>query len=333
MSDPAAATLTSSANWQPDAQLNRASPQERAFSENASPDTSSFLETRDPDQHSFDAFTLRQGAAASPGATHEAGPSAAYLDGDASAQGARNTGIHHDPSRTLDHDALPATSVPDEAKLRQEYDAGFAAGIDAGRTEARRQIDVEKQGVREFLDALNKSLANTQDFFLPLENLAIHIAEQLVRGELKLSGDAIRRLVENSLLEVEHRGERVSVRLNPEDLEKFSLQDGELSDTMELVRDPTLTRGSVKIEMAGGTIEDFIENRLDALARSVLGPSVEGYVKRPATALRTKPQDDGARFQARPLAGSVSVEPPAQGGHNVYIDASETDEDDAELAA
>ena len=337
LSEPVAASLKSSAQWQPDAKLNRTIPETAFFSEYDAPAPSSFVDASAPPCQSPGAISFRHGAAALPGATPEGQASVMNMAGDAAGGRAENTAAHNKSSPTLAIPADPAlpvlaapsTTVLDEESLRQQYDAGFAAGMAAGRADGQREMAIEKQGVRALLDALNKSLADPQNFFLPLERLAIHIAEQLVRGELSLSGAAIRRLVENALLELEHPGEQVSVRLNPEDLEQFSLRDGELSDLIQLVRDPALSRGSVKLEMAGGTIDDFIENRLDALARSVLGPSAEGYPSRPARALQTLEQEDVARFQARPVADRMSVEPPALSGHNGYGDVLNMNEDEA----
>ncbi len=179
--------------------------------------------------------------------------------------------------------AAAALAVIDESLRQQIRETAHAEGILAGRaamqSEMHRGLEREKQGVRELLQALRGALTDQRQFFAPLERLAVHLAVQLVRGELTLSGVAIRRLVENCLLEVEHRGEKLTLRLHPADLEKFSLLQGELSDDVELVRDPALTRGSVKLEMADGAIEDLIEHRLEALACSVLGAQASGQLK------------------------------------------------------
>ena len=164
-----------------------------------------------------------------------------------------------------------AQTVVDEQMLAREREAGFQAGLAEARAQMRQEIDGEKAAIKELLAAIQSSMADTRQFFAPLQRLAVHLAEQLVRGELTLSGQAIRNLVENCLMEFEHRGEGLVLRLHPLDLEKFSSLHGELSDSVELVGDSSLGRGSVRIEMADGVIEDLIEHRLEALAKSVLG--------------------------------------------------------------
>jgi len=164
-----------------------------------------------------------------------------------------------------------AQAVVDEQMLAREREAGFKAGLAAARAQMQQEIEGEKSAVKELLVAIQSSMADTRQFFAPLQRLAVHLAEQLVRGELTLSGQAIRRLVENCLMEFEHHGESLVLRLHPQDLEKFNSLQGELPNSVKLVADSSLGRGSVRIEMADGVIEDLIEHRLEALARSVLG--------------------------------------------------------------
>ncbi len=180
--------------------------------------------------------------------------------------------------------ATPAIEMAiDNSLLQQQRDAGYAEGLEAGRqamrVEMRTEIEKEKQAARKLLTELRNALGDSRTYFAPLEQLAVHLAGQLVRGELTLSSVAIRRLVENCLLEIDHRGEKVTLRLHPEDLEKFSLLPGELPEGVELRSDPALARGSVRLEMADGAIEDLIEHRLATLARS-LGVEAAAQIER-----------------------------------------------------
>ena len=194
------------------------------------------------------------------------------------------------PSPPVAEPAPPPLAVAeaqiDGALLEREREAGFEAGLAAARAQMRQEIEVEKAAIRELLEAIRRSAADARQFFAPMERLAVHLAEQLVRGELTLSGQAIRRLVENCLTEFEHRGERLVLRLHPEDMDNFSSLKGELSDSVELVRDAGLDRGSVRIEMADGVVEDLIEHRLEALAKSVLGAEAAAQFARESAGQR-----------------------------------------------
>lgn len=325
MSKPVAKISQASSRWQPDAILNRVISKDDSFAGSEPLVRADFAESR-ARVYSLpgDVVSGQDAADAFPGE----GSSSSGHEGE-SARLAQSTGAEDQLSDPAVQDMKPAPSILDEESLRQEYDRGFDAGMRVGREEARNAIELEKNGVREFLAALNASLADPRGFFAPMESLAIHIAEQLIRGELSLSGEAIRRLVENALLEIEHAGERVTVRLNPEDLDKFSLLDGELSDVMEMVRDASLSRGSVKLEMSGGAIEDFIENRLDAMARSVLGEHADSHLNLKAGSPQTVPRDDMARFQAMPSLDKFSELVSSKTGNTLHADAFTVEEDEA----
>ena len=184
----------------------------------------------------------------------------------------------------------PAQALVDEEMLARERESGYEAGLAAARLQMLPEIERERAALRGLVAAILSSITDVRAFFAPMERLAVHLAEQLVRGELSLSGHAIRRLVENCLMELEHRGEKLVLRLNPQDMDNFSALQGELSDKVELVRDPGLGRGSVRIEMADGVVEDLIEHRLEALAKSVLGPESGAQFAREAGAQRASRQ-------------------------------------------
>jgi flagellar biosynthesis/type III secretory pathway protein FliH len=187
-----------------------------------------------------------------------------------------------------------AQALVDEEMLAREresgYESGYEAGLAAARSQMRQEIESERAELKGLVAAIHSSISDARTFFAPMERLAVHLAEQLVRGELTLSGQAIRRLVENCLMELEHRGEKLVLRLNPEDMDNFSSLQGELSDKVELVRDSGMSRGSVRIEMADGVVEDLIEHRLEALAKSVLVPESGAQFTREAGAQRASRQ-------------------------------------------
>ena len=320
MSDRATGILQVPPAWRPDELLNPAAQEGGSFSERQFLSSAGFVEASFPTYHPGKDSSLAQSPeeASAPSLVDE---SCLPRRADEKSENFSGSGFAEDqPDSAVTLDLLPVPSAPDEQRLRQEYDRGFAAGLESGRVDAHKSVDLAKRGLRELFASLNDSLRHPQEFFLPMERLAIHIAEQLVRGELSLSGEAIRRLVENVLCEVDHHGDRVTVRLHPEDLESFSLLDGDLSNVVQIVRDSSLSRGSVKLEMSGGTIDDLIEDRLEAIARSLLGSNADGYLNRSAGSLRSNKQDDMARFQRIPQADKFSTLVSAQESHIQHDD-------------
>ena len=102
--------------------------------------------------------------------------------------------------------------------MARERAMGRQQGMAEGRAAASVSAEEEVQQLRSVLQGLQASLSDTQRLFEPMQRLALHLAEQLVRGELEFSSRAIRRLIESALLEVDQKL-AFSVRLNPEDLQ------------------------------------------------------------------------------------------------------------------
>ena len=93
------------------------------------------------------------------------------------------------------------------------------------------------------------------------QKLALHLALQLVRTELTLSGVAVHKLVEQCIEQIEAHRHGISVRLNPLDAALLLQACGGEPEGLELVHDAALARGSVVLEAAGAVVEDLIENR------------------------------------------------------------------------
>ena len=168
--------------------------------------------------------------------------------------------------------------VPEPGIGEEELDAAkrnsYAEGYRIGQEEAQAQLREAKEGFVELTQALRAAQSDMTEFYAPLKKLALHLTEQLVRGELTLSGAAIERLTKEALKDLEQQGEGpIVVRLHPTDLEKFNRQlDGEL-EGIDLRGDRELTQGSVKVSIDDSAIEDLLDNRLNALSETVLGYS------------------------------------------------------------
>lgn len=163
----------------------------------------------------------------------------------------------------LSEDALNA--------LREE---AFARGLQAGREEAMQAQAQEQLHQRELLRNLGIELRSLQQdpqrLFEPLKRLAVHVAEQLVRGELQVSGHVVQRLIQRCLEEIEHPDESVIVTLNPDDLQRLqALGDGAVAH-MKLESDAQLTLGSVRVRVNDTLVEDLMVHRLEPLVRRLL---------------------------------------------------------------
>ncbi len=156
-------------------------------------------------------------------------------------------------------------AVFDQAK-QDSFEMGYSRGVE----EAERKWE----HTRETFSALTQSIYQEQQkattFFEPLKTLSLHIAQQLVRGELRLSSAAIERLIRGLLEDIQQKGlAPIVMTLNPQDLDQVcSSLPGDLAH-LDLRKSDNLSRGSVSLMLDNSTIEDLIEHRLEALSESL----------------------------------------------------------------
>lgn len=211
---------------------------------------------------------------------------------------------------------LDAAREEGRAAAREE---GFDAGYAQAQSELKKEHDTQIEALQK-LNAGVQELANDSDaLFEPLHKLALHLAEQLVRGELTQSGLAISRLVDNALREMAGSGEKVvMVQLNPDDLELYRPLVAQLGDSMTLRSNTALKRGSVRVSLDGSVVEDLIERRIEGLGKSLAQPPAAGWRNGPGTSLsarlesgsgsRQTVQDVTAKDVAAPTPSDSTVE-------------------------
>ena len=182
--------------------------------------------------------------------------------------------------------AVDEVAAQQAAARQAGYDEGFAAGETAGfeKGQAAGQASGEQRG-REAAEATFKDAVRAlsaaasavktlnddpRQYFDPLKKLALHLAEELVRGELTQSPAAIERLIQLSLEELEAPTKRINVQLHPADLAQIQTHNVALENGMVLQADSAMTRGSVQVSSNDAVVQDLIQKRLRTLANKVL---------------------------------------------------------------
>jgi len=166
----------------------------------------------------------------------------------------------------------------DQAALEQARVDSFDQGYQQAMAEAEEKWSSAREDFIALTDSLRSAQSDKNDFYQPLKKLALHLAEQLVRGELTLSTAAIERLVDEAIKDIEQQGEGpIVVSLSPDDHQRFTAHLSSDLDQVELRIDASLQQGSVKISMDDSAIEDLMENRLASMAVDLLGLSGKTY--------------------------------------------------------
>ena len=168
-------------------------------------------------------------------------------------------------------EAASAWSDAAIAALKQE---AWQQGLEQGLLQAREELEAERHKEGEILRHLGIELRSLQQdpqrFFEPLKRLALHIAEQWVRGELQVSGRAIDQLVRQCLEQLDPAGEKVHVELHPADLERLQALGDQATADLQLQADPQLREGSVRVRLNETVVQDLIEHRIESMARKLL---------------------------------------------------------------
>ena len=156
----------------------------------------------------------------------------------------------------------------------QGLEEGIARGIEQGERQAREAMEQEVATQCEVLsqvaEGLHDLLQDPQRFFNPLKRLALNMAQHIAKHEISISPHAIDALVQNCLNELDHpiKG-AVVVELNPQDKKLLETLTAASLQGVHLEAVAQLASGSVRVIANDMVVEDLIENRLEALTRSL----------------------------------------------------------------
>jgi flagellar biosynthesis/type III secretory pathway protein FliH len=123
-----------------------------------------------------------------------------------------------------------------------------------------------------------------------LARLSMHIARQILRGELSMSPVAINQLVKVSLQNFSP-DDAPRVCLNPDDLELIRQVNSTNFEKVTWVADENLSSGSVRVECGERRSEDLVEERLSAVANKLL-KDVDAIFLKPVGSLSIQSASD-----------------------------------------
>jgi len=202
-------------------------------------------------------------------------------EGGADAGGANEDGTDEDGADEVMASPEISTSQTQahEASYQQGYDQGFTLGqsegevkgIEAGQQQVQAFEEQRNQDIKKAVSHLNQVADTLSDELLqPMQTLAVHLAKELVRGELSLSSSTIERLIMLSMQQLQTTRSVVQVQVSSLDFERLQHHHG-LPDQVVLKPSDDISLGSIKIEHAGSWVEDLIEDRLAQISQQVFG--------------------------------------------------------------
>lgn len=159
--------------------------------------------------------------------------------------------------------------IQDRAQ-QEGFQQGLQEGRDAGLNEFRERIRM----LEELLQSLDEPFRQLdQSVEQQLAELAMLVARQLVRRELKTEPEQIISVVREALTALPVAARDVRLALHPEDaaLIRETLSIGADDQHIQLVEDPVLGRGGCKVLTDTSQIDASVESRLNAIIAKVLG--------------------------------------------------------------
>jgi len=158
-----------------------------------------------------------------------------------------------------------------QAEAYQEaFDQGLAEGREAGRGEVRAQVD-KLAGM--FFDLAKPFEALDAEVERELLTLAMALARQIVRRELKTDPTQIIGVIREAIAALPVAAREVRVHLHPEDalVVRQNLAPTESERAWTIIEDPVMARGGCQVTTTTSRIDARLETRLGAILSELMG--------------------------------------------------------------
>ncbi len=177
--------------------------------------------------------------------------------------------------------AGPGSVRPPTAKEMEQIRAdakreGFEAGHKEGVAAGQKEIHTVVQRLGQVINALAAPLEEVDEQVeQELASLALAIARQIIRRELKVDPGEVVAVVRDALAALPAASRRVQVHLHPADAkvvhELMHPGAGGEEPTWRIVEDPSLTRGGCRVHTEHSQIDATVETRVAAIAAQLFG--------------------------------------------------------------
>jgi flagellar assembly protein FliH len=153
---------------------------------------------------------------------------------------------------------------------KEAFEQGLAEGREAGRAEVRAQVD-RLAGM--FYDLARPFEVLDAEVERELLTLAMALARQIVRRELKTDPTQIIGIIREAIAVLPVSAREVRVHLHPEDaaVVREHLAPTESERAWAIVENPVMARGGCQITSATSRIDARLDSRVGAILSELLG--------------------------------------------------------------
>ncbi len=194
------------------------------------------------------------------------------LDGDASGGCLPWQAPHFDQSADA---AQRLRTRREQGQIEQEaFDQGFNQGYAEGMQQAQKDASDNLKYLQSLINALAAPLQELDKQVVDeLVDLAMAVARQIIRRELKTSPGEIVAVVKEAVSLLPISAVDLSLELHPEDaaLVRNALLPSDTDTPWQITEDPLLSRGGCRVSTTTSRIDATVENRINAAIAAVMG--------------------------------------------------------------
>lgn len=162
-----------------------------------------------------------------------------------------------------------------EEGLKTGQRDGLAQGLAEGRARAEAEQAQWRSQTAALVEAMARPLAAVDaDAERALAELAMSVAKQIIRRELRVAQGEIVAVIREAVQLLPMNQQKIRVYLHPEDAalvrEAFSLEAG-AEHSWQVIDDPGQNRGGCRVLTDDATIDASLDSRIAAVVAHVLG--------------------------------------------------------------
>jgi len=164
-----------------------------------------------------------------------------------------------------------------EEAYAKGHAAGHAAGLAAGKAEYDKviaQAHAQVERLAQIIDSLAKPLEDVDaQVETELTNLALTVARQLVRRELRVDPAQVIAIIRETIALLPAAARDVRVHLHPEDaaVVRERLAEPATERAWRIVEDPVMTRGGCRVTTEHAQVDARLETRINEVIATILG--------------------------------------------------------------
>ena len=167
----------------------------------------------------------------------------------------------------------------DAGHAKESAEQGYAAGFAKGETEGREAAQAQAEPLFKALETVLGELDGVRrrvcrHLEQEVVELALHVARKVIRHELTVSQEAILRVVEEAMGQMDDPG-RIAIRLHPQDLKRVRDAGQRMTslldkfDSVAFEEDAGLACGGCYIQTEFGDIDARVQEQLRTLEEAL----------------------------------------------------------------